>query len=147
MNFLAKHNIFYYLLQFTWGIIMNIVGGVMALFMLITGHKPHKFGPAIYFQLKEKDGYGFSLGMFFVIGKTADVLKEHEFGHTLQNIIYGPIAPFIVYIPSVIRYQYFNFKYWKKGLNSPDYNRIWFEKQASLFGNIFIAYDSLRKEN
>ena len=140
MEFLVKYPIFYYLLQFTWGILMNIVGGGMALFMLITGHKPHRHGPAIYFRLKKMDGFGFSLGMFFVIGKTADSVKDHEFGHTLQNITYGPIAPFIVYIPSVIRYQYFNFKYWHKGDYSHDYGRIWFERDATLWGTAFMAY-------
>lgn len=141
MKFFVRFPMFYYLLQWTWGIIMNIIGGGMALFMLITGHKPHKYGPAIYFRCKKMDGFGFSLGIFFVIGKTADSLRDHEFGHTLQNVAYGPIAPFIVYIPSVVRYQYFNFKYWRKGYPLPfDYNRIWFEKQATIWGTCFMTY-------
>lgn len=148
MKTLVKHTSLYYFLQFTWGIIMNIIGGGMALFMLITGHKPHKYGPAIYFRCHHMDGFGFSLGIFFVIGKTTDAVKEHEFGHTIQNIMFGPIAPFIVYIPSFVRYQYFNFKYWKKGLYAPiDYNSIWFEKQATILGNEYICLHQIMKGN
>ena len=146
MKIIAKYRILYYFIQWTWGILVNIIGLNVAIFMLITGHKPHMHGPAIYFRLKKMDGFGFSLGMFFVIGKTADDVKDHEFGHTIQNLVYGPIALFIVYIPSFIRYQYFNFKYWRKGLSQPvDYNSIWFEKQASLWGAEFMVLEVLVK--
>lgn len=146
MKILIRVPVLYYLIQFTWGIIMNVVGVIVALFMLITEHRPYKHGPAIYFRCRKMDGFGFSLGMFFVIGKTADSVKDHEFGHSLQNIMFGPIAPFIVYIPSFIRYQYFNFKYWKKGLESPKYEGIWFEKQATLLGTQYMLFRTVMKE-
>lgn len=99
----------YWLLQCTWGFIMTFMGAVVALIMLITGHKPHKIGPTIYFNVGEDWG-GMSLGGFFFCDNTASLeIKYHECGHSLQNIILGPLMPFIVCIPSAARYWLFQF--------------------------------------
>ena len=41
--------IIFYIIQFTWGILHNIVGLVLTFSMLVTGHRPHRCGPYIYF--------------------------------------------------------------------------------------------------
>ena len=35
--------ILYYFLSFTWGILSNIAGAVIALVMIVTGHRPKRF--------------------------------------------------------------------------------------------------------
>ena len=60
-------------------------------------------------------------------------LPTAEFGHSVQNCIYGPFMIFLVSLPSVIRYHYRNFTH--KGAEG--YADIWFEKQANIFGEKF----------
>ena len=52
--------------------------------------------------------------------------------------------PFVICIPSAIRYWYRELKYYRKGLYpETDYDSIWFEGQATKWGN--KVYN--RKEN
>lgn len=95
--------ILFYILQWTWGIILNLAGAFVALFMLITGHKPHVCAPFIYFKTKWNFG-GFSLGMWFIIGENCEHCAPHEMGHSIQNMFLGPLMPFVVAIPSALRY-------------------------------------------
>ena len=98
----------FYIIQFTWGILLNIFGIFVALFMLITLHKPHAFGSSIYFVCKKAEGFGFEAGVFFVVGADCDgdPIMMHECGHGIQNMIFGILTPFIISIPSLIRYWY-----------------------------------------
>lgn len=127
----------FYIIQFTWGIVTNIIGMIVAIAMLITLHKPHRFGPSIYFELKCMENSGFELGIFFLIGtNTSNHVKYHEAGHGIQNMFLGPLFPFLVAIPSFIRYWYREFKYYKKGLYpKTKYDDIWFEGQATRLGH------------
>ena len=59
--------------------------------------------------------------------------RRHEFGHSLQNIIWGPLFPFVIAIPSAIRYHYQNWRS-SKGLPNKEYDAIWFEGQATRWG-------------
>lgn len=100
----------FWLIQCTWGIIMTLIGAIIALGLIITGHKPKLMGPALYFEIGENWG-GINFGPFFLCCKNAgEDVKYHEFGHGLQNLIWGPLMPFIVTIPSIARYWLFNFK-------------------------------------
>lgn len=130
----------YYFLSLTWGSLMTTVGCFVAVALLITGHKPKKHAGCFYFEVGESWG-GFELGLFFVCSRTSGKsTKDHEFGHNIQNCILGPLMPFIVSIPSAIRYWYREFKYYKKGLEPITvYDAIWFEGQASKWGKIFAA--------
>ena len=99
----------YWILQCTWGIIMTFIGAVAALGLIITGHKPKHMGPTVYFEVGEGWG-GMELGGFFLCSKNSSMhTKYHECGHGIQNIIWGPLMPFVVCIPSAARYWLFNF--------------------------------------
>lgn len=94
----------YWILQCTWGIIMTLIGAIAALILLITKHKPQTIGPNIYFTVGHNWG-GVNFGPFFFCCEEAkDSTKHHECGHGLQNIIWGPLMPFIISIPSAVRY-------------------------------------------
>lgn len=128
----------FYLLSWTWGLPMTLIGGLVALALVLTGHRCHKWGCCRYFEIGENWG-GMELGMFFLVNRGgSDSLKCHEHGHGLQNCLLGPLMPFLVSIPSAARYQYRELLERRgKGKILPDYDAIWFEGQATRLGSAF----------
>jgi hypothetical protein len=123
----------YYILNFTWGIIMNLIGAIGAGIMLILGKKPIRHAGSIVFRAGHNWG-GVSLGIFsFVCEEAGEHTLNHEFGHSLQNALYGLAFPFIVAIPSFVRYHKFNYNQ-KHGIPNEDYDAAWFEGQATDWG-------------
>ena len=93
----------FWLIQCTWGIVMTFIGAVAALTLIVLGYKLQKFGPVVYFEVGKNWG-GVSLGGFFFCNeRPSKSLKTHEFGHSIQNIVFGPLMPFLVSIPSATR--------------------------------------------
>ena len=132
--FLAKHRWLYYILACTWGILLTLPGIIITLTLLIIGKKPKKYGGIYYFQVGKYWG-GFEMGLMFVRDTTSwDSVNSHELGHSYQNAILGPFMPFLVSIPSAIRYWYR--QYTKKAL--PAYDAIWFEGNATFVGEKII---------
>ena len=85
--------VLFWILSLTWGLPYSLIGLVVALFMLITEHKPHHIGPEIYFECSENFPGGCNLGPVFLVWKSAGKsTKLHECGHSIQNIIWGPAA-------------------------------------------------------
>ena len=131
----------YYFLSWTWGIIMTLIGAIVTLVMILKGRKPQKFGYCIYTITKAHIG-GINLGMFFVIGERQDWCRAHESGHSLQNILWGPLFPFVIGLPSLIRCSYRN---WlintsrKLSSEMPPYDSAWFEGQATRWGQKIFA--------
>lgn len=96
--------IVYWFLQCTWGIIMTTIGAVAALGALLTKHNPYCIGPNICFVVGQNWG-GLSLGPFiFCCEEAQKSTQYHECGHSFQNIILGPLFPFLIGIPSAVRY-------------------------------------------
>lgn len=83
---------------------MTFIGAVIALALICVGKKPKKHAGCTYFNVGKSWG-GLELGMFFLTDSRDSVhTKNHEFGHSLQNCLWGPLFPFVVCIPSAIRY-------------------------------------------
>lgn len=77
---------------------------------------------------------GFETGLMFVRDhKSTNALNKHEFGHTFQNTLLGPLFPILVGIPSAIRYWYQAIRT-KHGKQNKAYDSIWFEDAASQCG-------------
>lgn len=127
----------YWFLNITWGCIMSIIGLFAALFLLVQGIKPKIHKGTFCFVYKNGWG-GVCLGPIFIVcEENADwePSKNHEFGHGIQNMAYGPLFPFIVGLPSLIRAGYRNYlKSKDPDIELPDYYSIWFEGQASEWG-------------
>jgi hypothetical protein len=127
----------YYLLSLTWGLPITLIGAVVALCLMAKRYKPKRFGWAWCFEIGKGWG-GFNLGLVFLCEEGApDTLKAHEFGHSIQNCMWGVLMPFVVVFPSVIRYWS---REWKAshGANLPPYDSIWFEGQATRLGERFF---------
>ena len=129
----------FYLRSFTWGLPVNLGGGIVALGMLLTGHRPERFGKCLNFSVGKGWGGG-SLGVFLFTCRDASLrLKEHEHGHSIQNCYYGPLMPFLVNIPSSARYWYrraVQKVFPKKKM--PPYDSIWFEAEATRLGREYF---------
>lgn len=124
----------YYIVQWTWGIIMNLIGGCVYLYALFRKWPVEKYRNAIMIKAPKSFG-GVNFGMFFVVGKNNEHCAAHEYGHSLQNLHWGLAMPFVIAIPSAVRYWYRKIKYTNKGLKPPtDYDSVWFEAQATEYG-------------
>lgn len=132
-----KHSTFY-ALSFTWGLPLTLIGLIVAAVLLCAGKKPKRHKACFYFEVGENWG-GLELGIVFLTDKTpTEQTKNHEHGHALQNCYWGVLMPFVVCIPSAIRYWIREIQ-WRSG-NPPktDYDDIWFERQATEWGEKFI---------
>lgn len=108
---MIRNKFLFYFLSITWGCIMTLIGAIVALALIITGHKPKKWGYCWYFEVGKSNWGGMELGPFFLCNKNpSERIKNHEHGHGHQNCILGPLMPFIVCIPSAVRYWLREFK-------------------------------------
>ena len=130
----------YYVLNLTWGAVVSFIGSLIAIALLITGHKPHLHGGCIYFEVGEGWG-GFEMGLFFFCSKNSSLhTKNHEFGHSIQTAVFGPFMLIVVSLPSCIRYWYRRIRTSKGLPNKTAYDDIWFEGSASKLGDKYISY-------
>ena len=128
----------FYLLSCTWGIIMTLIGCIVGTILLAAGCKPKKWGHCYYFEIGSGWG-GLELGPIFLVSKTAsEHTKNHELGHGFQNCWFGPLMPFIVSVPSAIRYWYREIRESKGNPCKTDYDSVWFEGQATKLGYEFM---------
>ena len=140
-TFLMRHMWLYYLLNYTWGLLATVFGWVVLVFIKLFLNKHvvdyRKFGPCYYIMLFNNWG-GLELGINFILANNMGDYwtlhtKCHELGHTFQNAIFGPLAIFMIYLPSAIRYWYQEFRSRKAKLNKA-YDSIWFEESATDIG-------------
>ena len=137
--------ILFYIISFTWGGLMSIIGLLVLLFTLPFG----KFGVyhgRLYKRIGKNWG-GVELGCFFLCDETAgEHTMAHEAGHGLQNCLWGPLMPFVICIPSAARYWYREYIYRtnkEKYKTLPPYDVIWFEGQATKWGKEYVATDKI----
>lgn len=141
----------FYTLSFTWGLPLTLIGCVVATVLCLLGHRPAKWSHCYYFEVGENWG-GVELGVFFVKDKTSGIqTMNHECGHAIQNCYLGFLMPFIVSVPSAIRYWYRQYlRSVKKVETLPAYDSIWFEGQATKLGKElfnWLAQENERKIN
>lgn len=129
----------FYLLTFTWGLPMTLIGGIAALVLTAIGYKSNgKYGYCWVFEVGNSWG-GLSLGPVIITSVPHNgKIMAHEHGHAIQNCLFGPICPFIISIPSAIRYWWREMLMANGKVDLPDYDAIWFEGQATRVGTEFI---------
>lgn len=138
----------FYLLSWTWGLLMNIIGILVIFFIEIYNLIRYKniirfkkCGWCYYLAVGDNYWGGLELGMFFLTDKSEHIsTKWHEHGHAIQNCYLGLLMPLLVSIPSAIRYWYREFKFYRRGLTPPTlYSDIWFEGEATKLGKKYKA--------
>lgn len=136
MKKILNNKFLFWVIQCTWGGVMTLVGAVIALGLTMFHVKHKRFHNYIYFEIGKGWG-GFNCGAFFFTCKDCSLhTKQHEAGHGIQNIMLGVFMPFVVSIPSVVRY------WWSilfdKLNTAEEYERIWFERTATALGEKYF---------
>lgn len=130
----------YYAIQWTWGLPQNVVGFC---FLLFLGKQSRAFfhgALATYYtgHLKLSQMGSVSLGMFVFVDGTLQSERQkrvlvHEYGHTIQSLIFGPVFFFVIGLPSVIwaaRYE----KKSRAGKSNTKYVAFFTERNANHWG-------------
>ena len=84
--------------QCTWGSVQSLVGAVM--FLCFVGKKHYIFHGAVVTEWNY--GGSVSLGQFIFLSKGRDDVRPHEFGHSIQSLILGPLYLLVIGLPSVL---------------------------------------------
>lgn len=96
----------YYLSQFTWGILQNIAGLIIYLFLIIKDPKRGRFSFHGSRVIGWSSDYSAGVGMFIFIGAASrrnfPRILSHEYGHTIQSCILGPFYALVIGLPSFI---------------------------------------------
>lgn len=126
----------FYILNITWGLPMTLIGALVALCLRAVGKHPERYGDCWCFTVGKKGWGGVSLGMVMLVAPGASAhTKNHEHGHAVQNALYGVFMPFVVSVPSAARYLS---RKGKDRATLPPYDSVWFEGQATEWGNKYI---------
>ena len=128
-NVVTLRDAAYSLLQCTWGILQTLLG--LALFLRFRRRQHHIFHGGI--ATKWGRGGGVSLGQFFFYDENREDLLLHEYGHTLQSLILGPLYLLVVGIPSFLwaNLPYFKERRKRKGI---PYSGLYCERWADALG-------------
>ena len=126
----------FYIIQWTWGLPVNLIGGIIYLICKAMGRKQAKFENAYYTYLPWNQG-GLSLGLF-VFMKADHPNKVwtynthiHEYGHTWQCLLLGVFYWIVIALPSSVWCNFFE-GYRKK--NNVSYYVFYPEKWANAWG-------------
>ena len=129
----------FYLLSFTWGLIMSLIGCIVTLGLLIIGKKPKRNQYGWYFEIGKNWG-GSELGCMCIVNENpSQHILDHEFGHGVQNCFFGPFMIFIS-LASAARYWYREYLTQIKHIPYhllPVYDSIWFEGDATRIGTYY----------
>ena len=90
--------LFFRLWQWTWGFPQSLVGLIV---YLINRNKPHEtYRGCIVTRWGNRGSLG--VGMFLFLGCDDPQVRVHEFGHSVQSLILGPLFLPIMGIPSIL---------------------------------------------
>ena len=84
------------LLQCTWGLPQTLVGAVLFAIFFRSRHFRYREAVATRWPLAG----GISLGLFLFVD--SELICYHEYGHSLQSLILGPLYLPLVGLPSLI---------------------------------------------
>ena len=119
------------ILHFIWGLPQNIIGGIM--WLIFSGKHRHKKYKNAY-VCEMPFGGGVSLGMFiFVSNMNWEETIKHEYGHTIQSMILGPLYLLVIGLPSVIWAGCFDKYRQKHGIS---YYSLYCEAWADKLGGV-----------
>ena len=133
----------FYLLQMTWGIIQNILGFLIWLFLMIKdrNRKVFRYKGAIVTMWRSRTSS--SLGIFIFLSTEDERVLVHEYGHCIQSCILGPLYLPVIGIPSFLWCNLPLFrKLRRKGTYR--YSSLYAEKWANHLGEKITHRKSIR---
>lgn len=98
----------YISLQLTWGILQSFIGFVLFMWTIKSAHSFYHGSIRTHWHMNS----GISLGLFIFVstdnaGHVSMEMSQHEYGHTVQSLILGPLYLIIIGLPSIIWYHFF----------------------------------------
>ena len=147
--------IIYILLQFTWGILQTLLG--LILFLLHKKNKHYSYHGAIVTEWESKSSV--SLGCFVFVTKEpyfADKLPNipinelssrllvHEYGHTIQSLILGPLYLIVMGIPSTL-WGFLPSRARKRKMQKISYFSFFTERWANHLGELVTKEKSMEQ--
>ena len=141
LNYIGRYPVLFYILSWTWGILESLLGFLVILPIMLIG-RIYIFCNRLVVQTPKFFGrWGWAaLGCFAMVSynhKPNSIVIIQEFGHGIQNIIFGPFTLFIITIPAMIRYLVY--------LISGKYKEFWFDRQASKLGYYHVYLVNFNK--
>lgn len=146
--------VLYFLMQCTWGAIQSLLG--LIYFILHFSDRHYFYHGAIITEWNTKSSV--SLGMFVFVTKEPyfyDKLKNeytmeelsgrllvHEYGHTIQSLILGPLYLIIIGIPSTL-WGFLPYCNIKRKTKSISYFSFYTEKWANALGEQVTGQKSM----
>lgn len=124
---------FFVLWQWSWGIIQTLIGGLV---YLIIRHKSECFNYLGATVCKFGGEYwgNITLGKFIFTSGIIDSCKiKHEYGHSVQSLIFGPFYLLLISIPAIIWTVFFKTYRIKNNLS---YFSFYTEKLADKLGKV-----------
>lgn len=123
----------FYLLQFTWGLTVNLAG-LLVFLCCPRGCRRQRFCNSVVVRLPGGRG-GLSLGIFIFLSvqdpRDVPALCAHEYGHTVQCLFLGPLYWVVVALPSVVWCHFF--ARYRKERRIP-YDALYCERWATAWG-------------
>ena len=142
-------DVFFYLIQWTWSFSVNIVGLIAYLICTkIKGYRHQKFGYSNIVYVPWNQG-GLSMGLFIFMKeghpdkKWTYNTRIHEYGHTWQCLLLGPLYYIVIAIPSAIWCNCFA-NYRKK--NNVSYYKLYCESWANSWGQKFSSMEMINRK-
>ena len=134
----------FWILSWTWGFIMTLIGSIVFIVLRIAGYKPYRNQYGWVFEIGENWG-GAEIGPYCIVNKNpSQHTLNHEFGHALQNCYFGPYMLFIS-LASAARYWYREYLTRIKGKKYSEltsYDGIWFEGTATYLAEYYKKHYS-----
>lgn len=133
----------YNVLQWTWGMPQTLAGAVLYMKHRNDEHFSYRGAKATAWDCDK----GVSLGRFIFVPKnSSDFILDHEYGHTIQSLILGPLYLPLIGAPSLAwnRIPYFERHRQKTGRS---YYSVIFENTANLLGAKAPAQHHNKKEH
>ena len=87
------------IILYIWQLPQNLIG--LILILIIQGEQKHKYNNINYYYYDPFPG-GISLGNYLIVGSQHSQSIKHEYGHSIQSRILGPLYLIIIGIPSII---------------------------------------------
>ena len=137
MNKFKWWNIGVVILHWTWGILQTLVGFIG--FLIFINRRHVWVNGSVCTEVKGNWG-GITLGMFTFVDDISpfnEITIKHEYGHSLQSILLGPIWILVIAIPSLLwascgkglRLKYNHNYYW-----------LYCERWADAWGGVVKRY-------
>lgn len=92
--------ILYGILQIFWGLPQTLLG--FAVFLCFCRGKHYRYRGAVVTEWKKRCGLSLGLFLFVPEGDYGKNFLVHEYGHTIQSLLLGPLYLLVIGIPSAV---------------------------------------------